>query len=572
MLRSVYHSLVRLHPAEFRRQFGEEMLSIFDEEEGTRARVAFGLVVDAVRSLLRQWMLRPGSWEVAPAQTEQLCNDVPSFSTLDPFRPRLAAVIQGVVLSLAVFCVTSVAIRYSWIHVLHVRIPEFQAEAPEPLASGASDEAPVLGRQTPSGHQLPARSSAARSADGHSFETHSFAQSPVSSPILRSTANPQHRTLAARPTRNAAASAGADRGPATGGVQQHSASGLAALPHSQPVQAKATGSTPLEASSPSTADSESALNVDAAEKQRVVDGAVANVEKYYFDAAVARKTAEALRAHMARGDDDAVSDPPAFADLLSSQMKEASDDQYLVVVYSLDPAQDQQPRAPTSDEIARYREEMKQTNCRFERVEILPKNIGYVKLNGFPDPSVCQATATAAMASLNNADALIFDLRDNRGGASDMVALIATYLFDRRTHLNDFYDRGNNSIEESWTQAPIPGSKLADKPVYILTSPTTFSAAEGFSYDLKMLKRATLVGETTSGAGHMGMPHRIDNHFTVRVPGIRVSNPISGTNWEGKGVEPDVKVKAGEALATAEKLAEKRIERRPDKEASQARD
>jgi hypothetical protein len=577
MLRSVYRSLVRLHPVEFRRQFGEEMLSIFDEEARTRATAALGLVVDAVRSLLRQWILRPESWEVAPAQSEQLCSDVPSFATLDPFRPRLAAVIQGAVLSLAVFCVTSFAIRYSWIRVLHVRIPEFQAEAPEPVVPVAN-EAPISGRPTPSRNQLPARSSALRSADGHSLETHSHAEPPVASAASKSAADPQQQHAAAsQRSRTVAAPGGAGRGPATGAVQQDSAlpsAGLAqsGLPQSASHQAEATGPTALEASSTSTADSETALTIGAEEKQRVVDAAVANVEKYYFDAAVARKTAEALRAHLRRGDDEAVSDPPAFADLLSSQMKKASGDEYLVMVYEQVQSPERLP-VPTAEEMASYREEMKQTNCRFEKVEILPKNIGYVKLNGFADPEVCQATATAAMASLNNADALIFDLRDNRGGASSMVALIATYLLDRRVHLNDFYDRGENSTEESWTQAPIAGNKLADKPVYILTSPATFSAAEGFSYDLKMLKRATIIGETTSGRGHMGMRHRIDDHFTIRIPGIRVTNPISGTNWEGKGVEPDVKVKAADALATAEKLAGKRIERRPaEKEASHARD
>ena len=143
-----------------------------------------------------------------------------------------------------------------------------------------------------------------------------------------------------------------------------------------------------------------------------------------------------------------------------------------------------------------------------------------------------------------------------------MVTLIATYLFDRPTHLNDFYSRVDNSMEQSWTLPPVSGNRLADKPAFVLTSRTTFSAAEGFSYDLKILKRATLVGETTSGRGHMGMAHRIDNHFTIYVPGVRVINPISKTNWEGTGVEPDVKVKAADALATAVKLAERETRKR----------
>jgi C-terminal processing protease CtpA/Prc len=205
---------------------------------------------------------------------------------------------------------------------------------------------------------------------------------------------------------------------------------------------------------------------------------------------------------------------------------------------------------------------MEENNCTFEKVKILPHNIGYLKFNEFPDASLCGTTVAAAMASLNHADAIIFDLRDNPGGYANMVALIATYLFDHPTHLNDFYNRSEHSTEQSWTHPPVPGNRLADKPAFVLTSLSTFSAAEGFSYDLKMLKRATLVGETTSGRGHVGMGHRIDDHFTIRVPGIRVVNPISKTNWEGTGVEPDVKVKAADALNAAEKLAERRLQKK----------
>src|SRR5260370_28361301 len=148
----------------------------------------------------------------------------------------------------------------------------------------------------------------------------------------------------------------------------------------------------------------------------------------------------------------------------------------------------ERPPKPTSEEIAQYRREMEANRCTFQKVEVLPHNIGYIKLNSFPDPSVCRAKAAAAMASLNNADAIIFDLRDNRGGSATTVALLATYLFHHPTHLNDFYDRGANSTGESWTLPPIPGNKLSDKPAHVLHSATRFSAAEGFRYELKRLK------------------------------------------------------------------------------------
>ena len=161
------------------------------------------------------------------------------------------------------------------------------------------------------------------------------------------------------------------------------------------------------------------------------------------------------------------------------------------------------------------------------------------------------------MASLNDANAIIFDLRDNRGGAPDSTRLFAGYLFD---HPEYWYSPREAPNEDSWTQ-PVPRNKLADKPVYVLTSSTTWSGAEQFCYNLKMLKRATLVGETTAGGAHAGVFHRINDHFGVAIPQVRSINPFGNADWEGVGVEPDVRVKAANALETAVKIAEARLQR-----------
>jgi C-terminal processing protease CtpA/Prc len=147
-------------------------------------------------------------------------------------------------------------------------------------------------------------------------------------------------------------------------------------------------------------------------------------------------------------------------------------------------------------------------------------------------------------------------LRDNHGGFPDMVALISSYLFDHPEYL---YNPREAPTQQSWTQSPVPGNRLADKPVYVLTSARTISGAEQFCYDLKMLKRATLVGETTAGSAHAGVWHRIDDHFGMGIPESKVVNPYSKTDWEGTGVDPDVKVNAADALQTAEKLAETKL-------------
>jgi hypothetical protein len=295
--------------------------------------------------------------------------------------------------------------------------------------------------------------------------------------------------------------------------------------------------------------------LDAAARRRLIDAAIANLKQHYIDAAAAQKIADALAAHEKQGDDDAVTDGPAFADLLTRQMREASHDMHLVLVYSRDPLRDG-PAAPTPEALLRYRKVMEQANCTFEPVRILPQNIGYLKLNSFPDPAICEQTAKAAMASLNHADAVIFDLRDNGGGHPGMVMLIATYLFDHPEYL---YNPRENTTQQSWTRSPVPGNRLADKPAYLLTSATTASGAEQFSYDLKMLKRAMLVGETTRGSAHSGVFHRIDEHFGMGVPEVKPINPYSTSDWEGVGVAPDVKVKAADALERAQKLAESRL-------------
>jgi len=133
-----------------------------------------------------------------------------------------------------------------------------------------------------------------------------------------------------------------------------------------------------------------------------------------------------------------------------------------------------------------------------------------------------------------------------------MVALMAAYLFD---HPEYWYNPRENTTGRSWTHSPVPGNKLADKPVYLLTSGRTFSGAEQFCYDLKMLRRATLVGETTGGGAHSGVWHRIDDHFGMGVPETRAINPFAEADWAETGVEPDVMVKAADALAEAKKLA-----------------
>lgn len=327
---------------------------------------------------------------------------------------------------------------------------------------------------------------------------------------------------------------------------------------SGPYQSAAQPSRPQRVGSGPTATPGEAPELDAAERQRVVEAVAANLKKYYVDPDMALKMAEALAARQKAGDYDAVKAGPDFAELLTRQIREVSHDLHLEVIYSQDPLPGLQT-GPSPERLALYRRAMRENNCTFEKVEILPNQIGYLKLNSFPEPSVCDATAKAAMASLNGAQAIIFDLRDNRGGYPGMVMLLAAYLFD---HPEYFYNPRENTSVQDWTRSPVPGNRLAGKPAYVLTSSRTNSAAEHFSYNLKMLKRATLVGEKTAGATDVGTFHRLDDHFGMGIRETRAINPYSEPDWAVVGIEPDVKVKAADALKTAETLEERRSNRK----------
>lgn len=302
--------------------------------------------------------------------------------------------------------------------------------------------------------------------------------------------------------------------------------------------------------------------VDAAERARVIEGALAMLDEWYVFPTVAKQAGDSLRARLKRGAYDSYTTGVGFATRLHDELREIARDKHMSVSYSIAalPGAAQAGGPPSPPSIAQQQAQADANNCGFVKAEVLDGNIGYLKFNGFANPNLCAATASAAMNFLAGTRALIVDLRENGGGSPAMVSHIASYLFSQRTHLNDLWDRKSGETTEFWTRDDVPGRKFGgEKPVYVLTATRTFSGAEEFSYNLKSLKRATIVGETTGGGAHPVAPHRIDDHFQIAVPGARAINPITKTNWEGVGVEPDVKVPASEALTTALKLLAEKL-------------
>lgn len=292
----------------------------------------------------------------------------------------------------------------------------------------------------------------------------------------------------------------------------------------------------------------------------VIDNLLKELSDTYVFADTAKKMEVDIRGRLAAKEYDSINSAAAFAKRLTDDLQAVSKDKHLRVRYSYQviPVR-QDARTPSADEIERERWFSRRVNFGFERVERMQGNIGYIDLRGFNDAELGADTVAAAMMFLQNTEAIIFDLRENGGGSPHMVALISSYLFgDKPVHLNDLYWRKGNKTDAFWTKPSAAKVRFPNKDIYVLTSSRTFSAGEEFTYNLKNLKRATIVGEVTGGGAHPGGFARLHDHFGAFIPSGRAINPISKTNWEGTGVEPDVNVPKKEALQVAYLAALKR--------------
>lgn len=310
------------------------------------------------------------------------------------------------------------------------------------------------------------------------------------------------------------------------------------------------------------------MPITAAARTEVIDNVIQALKKSYVFPKVADEIETALRAQQKNKEFDKIDSSNAFATTLTERVQAISHDKHMRVRYRAEPIpkDDGEEREPTPHEIEEMRARGGSQNFGFEKVERLAGNVGYLDLRGFQPPMFAGDTAAGAMNFLANTDALIIDLRKNGGGTPAMVQFLCSYFFGGEgVHLNDLYFRPRDETRQFWTLPYVPGKRYLDKDVYVLTSGRTFSAAEEFTYNMKSLKRATIVGETTGGGANPGGSERVSEHFEVFVPSGRAINPITKTNWEGTGVEPDVKASAADALATAHSLAlEKIVEKTSD--------
>lgn len=554
----IFASLLLLFPSRLRSEHGAEMLQLYRdrmrEETGLARRVR--LYIDLLSDLMigipqayRNAFTSAGEGELLPNT-----RGIPSFSVFqkEPLKPSsiaAAATIGLVMIAVFAFLMTHpigyrdfTSVRGPISPIQSVIEKVNQPTIPDSGTSSGGDQSAVPS----SGSGTPAAATAPRTAAGAARLQNADSQ-PAPTPTL---AMPQQPTIDA--------SRIPMQVPATPVAPQTEAANHRRLPNSaSSSQSLPKGATTSAASAiqprSTTVGIASSGNLDPAERNRVIQSVADNLVAHYYDRGRAQQASADLLSLEKHGYYNEIIDGQSLASRLTFELQRSTNDRHLRVEFSRN-VLPEAPSLPSASAPASHRAALQQENCTFEKVEVLPGNLGYIKLNSFPDRSTCGATAESAIARLCRSRAIIFDLRDNTGGYPEMVATMAAPLFD---HPVRWYNprEGDGS---HWL-SPAGESKLAHKPVYILTSALTLSAAEQFTYNLKMLGRATVVGDTTGGSAHVGIFHRIDDHFGIGIPETRIVNPYGVPDWEGTGIEPDVRVVPSNALAVAEKLARKQL-------------
>ncbi|MBB4678940.1 S41 family peptidase [Crossiella cryophila] len=288
------------------------------------------------------------------------------------------------------------------------------------------------------------------------------------------------------------------------------------------------------------------------EIHRIVGETARLVDRHYVFAEVGRAAGERLTGNLAAGRYDGVDGAEGLAAAVTADLQAGNQDLHLRLLHH----GEELPAEPGELFEVVVRREAERTMGGVLGVRLLPGVVAHLELGPLlMDPGIRAEELVAAMNLVAGTRGLLLDLRGVRGGSPDGVALVCSYLLDERTHLNSMHERAGDRITQSWTLPHVPGPRFGGtKPVVVLTGSATFSGGEELAYDLKHLGRARVVGERTRGGAHPREGFRVHPHLEVTVPVARAVNPVTGTNWEGVGVLPDVETSAEDAFATGLEL------------------
>lgn len=292
--------------------------------------------------------------------------------------------------------------------------------------------------------------------------------------------------------------------------------------------------------------------ISNSEKKESIQKILEILENRYIFPEVANSMKNVVITNLESGKYDTISLAEEFAFQLTTDLQQVSKDLHLKIQF--EEQTEPQPGENEKDDAGEkwIQNLMQENNYGVQSKKIMEGNIGYLEMPMFGPLDLCADTLMAAIGFIKNTDALIIDLRECRGSLDEnTIPFFCSYFFKEPVHLFDFYTRETNSTKQFWTCAWVPGEKYLEKPIYILTSGRTFSGGEELAYDLKHVNRAEIVGETTRGGANPTDYARVNSYFSISVPYMRSVNPVTKTNWEQRGVQPDIAVKSNMALYTA---------------------
>lgn len=289
----------------------------------------------------------------------------------------------------------------------------------------------------------------------------------------------------------------------------------------------------------------------------IIRNLIDRLDECYVYPEIAEQVCDHLLYRLEVGDYAEILEGDFFAYALTVHMQDISRDEHLWVRWHPERLPGGEPALRKQQNwLSSLYQEAKLDNYGLQKVERLPGNVGYMDINCFHKAEWGGETATTAMNYLASTEVLIIDLRSCKGGYPSMVSHFASYLFgEDPVLLNSIYWRDEDVTQQYWTKPFVRGRKFVDKPVFVLTSPVTFSAGEEFAYDLQALQRATVVGERTGGGAHAGASYRIHPNIEAFIPVGKAINPVTRGNWQGIGVVPDIWVPQEQALEIAYRMA-----------------
>ncbi len=302
------------------------------------------------------------------------------------------------------------------------------------------------------------------------------------------------------------------------------------------------------------AQNKSSKNLDKQEKTLLIDSIAKLVKKYYVSLEEGEKMASFLLSKKNSHEYNTITKPNDFANQLTKDLRSINGDLHMHVRHKTVSKNSKSTKPSTSVDL-----KGKWSNYGFQEINVLDGNIGYLKISHFgnwKNFDAAKKVIASSINSLKNTSAIIIDVRNNRGGTESMVAYLISYFFNGKTiHLSDYYYRYADQRYGVYTSENVPGAKLSKTPLYVLVNARTASAGESLAYMLKHLKRATIIGEVTAGAGNGALTHRVNDRFEVTISSETTINAITKTSFEKVGVIPTVKTSSDASYNTAYRMA-----------------